>query len=103
MTKTIEYIEKEIENSKKLLDRAIHYNLTICVKNETEKLQILEQIKCELEAWEEVKKDKGICEKQEFRGKDCKKIIQISCKIFPEGTEQNEKLKKALEVKDEYL
>ena len=54
MTKTIEFIEREIENSKKLLDRAIRYNLTICVKNETEKLQILEQIKCELEAWEVV-------------------------------------------------
>lgn len=113
MTKTIEFIEQNIfecKNHIQHLNNKINEDKKhpILVKYHKERiaelkpiLQNLEQIKCELEAWEEVKKDKGVCEKQEFRGKDCKKVIQISCKIFPEGTEQYETFKKALEVENE--
>lgn len=56
---SLEFIEKEIKNSKEFLDRAIRYNLPICIKNEKEKLHNLQQIKSVLEAWEVVK-NKGV-------------------------------------------
>lgn len=58
MTKTIEFIEKEIKNIKELFE----LDDVLCLKTDEDykfwynRLQILKQIKCELEAWEICKK-----------------------------------------------
>ena len=79
MTKTIEFVEKEKKNSKEFLDRAIRYNLTICLKNETEKLEVLEQIKCELEAW-------GIVKHSIYKRKmGEERYIQVMGSVYNEG------------------
>lgn len=109
MTKTIEFIEKEIENSKKFLDRAINYNLTICFKNETEKLQTLEQIKCELEAWEICKNKLNLKVQTEEAVTEgfCMKGYWLLVEQYPYTQttiieqEEYEIFKKALEVYDE--
>lgn len=94
---SLEFIEKEIENIKYLLE----LDDVLCLKTDTDykfwinKLQTLQQIKVELEAWEITKTDL---------------ILSILLKDLANGEsvnyhklskENQETLKKALEVEDE--
>lgn len=100
MTKTIEIVDREI---KFLEEQIIKYEIHLFafpqlnVENRLEEmkedLQTLEQIKCELEAWEVVKK---YCKEKSINGIVFEHIINVS------HTKQNyEIVKKALEVEDE--
>lgn len=102
MNKTIEFVEKEIENSKEFLDRAIHYNLTICIKNETKKLETLQQIKCVLEAWRVVK-DKSVDIHDIIH---CSSLEVFNCGLYKDyqlTEEEYQKIKKALGVENENI
>lgn len=104
MSKTIEFVEKEIENIKELLG----LDDVLCLSTDEDckfwynRLQALEQIKCELEAWEVMKKRLIRKKYGVFHSKDC--FVHNYTRIYlkeikeDENTEEYQKLKKALEV-----
>ena len=115
MTKTIEFVERKIKDKKDQLKRLKNlktisnkYELQInelLTKNTEEDIEYLQQIKCELEAWEVVKK-RLIREKYGvFHSKDCSvhNYTRIYLKEIKEdeNTEEYQILKKALEIEDE--
>lgn len=115
MTKTIKFVKKEIhsilvvknEYEKMLNDERPENTkdyIKTLIKEYEEKLQALHQVKCELEAWEEIKKNFEIDVDEQLKviniiGENYygnKKFIGAYSK---DGTL---KVKKALEVKDEH-
>lgn len=103
MTKTIEFVEEEIENLKSMLklDDVLCELSDEDYKWANDRLQTLEQIKAELEAWNLAKT--GIYEGTEITGKYHDKAIKIDRRVYVEGTEQYKTFKKALEVEDEKI
>lgn len=113
MTKTIEFIDKEIEFLKKQIVKYENYLLAfsqVSVENRLEEmkenLQTLEQIKNELEAWEVVKEELQYqetihCEERpEYTYEFKKWSFEINENDY--GFEEKSiKLKKALEAKNE--
>lgn len=94
---SLEFIKKEIKKSKEFLDKAIRYNLPTCIKNEKEKLQTLQQIKFELEAWEVVKSS---ISKEHLEDSQIRTMFGEN--PFMNITEEEKLIvKKALEVEDE--
>lgn len=103
MTKTIEFVERKIKDKKDQLKRLKNletisnkYELQInelLRKNAEEDIEYLQQIKCELEAWETVKKHL-ILDKEFHR-------IDLHLHHDTIYKEDYLKLKKALEVEDE--
>jgi hypothetical protein len=99
MTKTIEFVEKEIEFlEKQIVKYEIHLfafpqvNVENRLEEMKEDLQILEQIKCELEAWEIVKSSINLSENREdYKNRAYLNVINYSDKEWLI-------LKKALEV-----
>lgn len=102
MSKTIEFVEKEIENIEKLLE----LNDALCLRNDDDynfwhnRLNMFQQIKTELEAWEVVKPN--IVEENNIIDRDIK-VIKVKCQLYPKGGSNGkyEKLKKALELANE--
>lgn len=98
MSKTIEYINEEIKKTEKIqrmLETVYHSPRD---KVSERKLKILQQIKCELEAWE-VAKNKDvhinkIKEKNNVNSYNSYLVIQLT-------EEEFNKLKKALEAENE--
>ena len=92
MSKTIEFIEKNINSIKELLgsNDTSWYNT----------LKMFQQIKEELEAWEVVKPN--IVEEDNIIDRDIK-VIKIKCQLYPKGESNGkyEKLKKALEIEND--
>lgn len=100
----IEENKKEIELIKNMIAEDEKYPSIKKVNEENlksmeELLADLQQVKTDLEAWEVVKS--GITQKLQITGKYRDKVVEINHRIYVEGTEQYEKLKKALEEKYE--
>lgn len=99
MNKTIECIDKKIEQVKESITDFTLPLAKILLKKE---LQTLEQIKCELEAWEVMKKRLIRKKYGVFRSKDCSvhNYTRIYLKEIKEDedTEEYQTIKKALEV-----
>lgn len=101
MSKTIEFVEKEIENIKELLES----DNALCLRNEDDykfwynRLNMFQQIKAELEAWEVVKPN--IVEEDNIIDRDTK-VIKVKCQLYPKGESNGkyEKLKKSMEVEE---
>ena len=119
MSKTIEFIEKEIENIKELLEteefiekeienikELLETDGALVLRNDDNynfwynRLNMFQQIKAELEAWEVVKQ--YIVEEDNIIDRDIK-VIKVKCQLYPKGESNGkyEKLKKALEVKED--
>ena len=101
MNKTIEFVEKDINSIKELLE----HNDASCLKTDHDykfwynRLNMFQQIKAELEAWEVVKPN--IVEEDNIVDRDIK-AIKVKCQLYPKGESNGkyEKLKKALEVEE---
>ena len=101
MSKTIEFVEKQIKNIKDLLE----LDVVLCLspdehyKSWDNSLKMFQQIKTELEAWEVVKSN--IVEEDNIIDRDIK-VIKVKCQLYPKGGSNGkyEKLKKALEVEE---
>ena len=101
MSKTIEFVEKDINSIKELLE----HNDASCLKTDDHyefwynSLKMFQQIKAELEAWEVVKP--YIVEEDNIVDRDIK-AIKVKCQLYPKGESNGkyEKLKKALEVEE---
>lgn len=109
MSKTLEFVEKEIEREQSMIKTYQEFFKTD--KTEFDKqitngyiqihqknIILLQQIKCELEAWEVVKP--AIKSKLRVIGKYRDKIIEVNHREYNEGTTEYQALKKALEVED---
>ena len=102
MSKTIEFVEKDIDSIKELLG----IDDDLCLKTDDHykfwynSLKMFQQIKTELEAWEVVKS--YIVEEDNIIDRDIK-AIKVKCQLYPKGESNGkyEKLKKALELEDE--
>ena len=95
MSKTIEFVEKEIEYTKRKLEQ-LEIDLNFPFRKDVithlkEDLQTLEQIKCELEAWEVVKEYTDTSED----------IVNTEYYFIKGIDDEFETLKKALEVESE--
>jgi hypothetical protein len=118
MSKTIEFIEKEIESCRLKINKAKeeklyretialifpeNKNINLTTVNEIErplneyKIKYLQQIKCELEAWQAVKKHLEVFEEDYWNGIPVEEITMTS-KIYRKDYPI---IKKALEVEDE--
>ena len=101
MSKTIEFVEKDIDSIKELLGLD-----ALCLKTDDDynfwynTLKIFQQIKAELEAWEVVKSN--IVEEDNIIDRDIK-VIKVKCQLYPKGESNGkyEKLKKALEIEED--
>ena len=96
-----EFMEKEIEKIKELLET----DGALALRNDDDynfwnnRLNMFQQIKAELEAWEVVKPN--IVEEDNIIDRDIK-VIKVKCQLYPKGESNGkyEKLKKALEVEE---
>lgn len=83
MTKTIEFIEKEIKNIKELFE----LDDALCLKTDEDykfwynRLQTLKQIKCELETWEIIKSSINLSENcEDYKNRAYLNVINYSDK-----------------------
>lgn len=101
MSKTIEFVDKDIDSIKELLglDNDLCLQTDDYCKSWCNTLKMFQQIKAELEAWEVVKQ--YIVEEDNIIDRDIK-VIKVKCQLYPKGESNGkyEKLKKALEVKE---
>ena len=102
MSKTIEFVEKDINSIKELLgpNDASYLKTDDDYKFWYNSLKMFQQIKAELEAWEVVKS--YIVEEDNIVDIDIK-AIKVKCQLYPKGESNGkyEKLKKALEIANE--
>ncbi len=101
MSKTIEFIEKEIKNTKELLG----LDDALCLKTDDDykfwynRLKMFQQIKAELEAWEIVKEKQvdifyiNVCKNAESYNKYKTSIRRLT-------NDELDKIKKALEIEE---